>query len=313
MRNLSANVISMLAPSRKYRTFVRSVIKFGVLKYLKTLRAESKAKFKNFLSVCMIVKNEGPYLREFIEYHKMVGVDKFYIYDNESADDTKEILAPYVRKGIVEYTWWPGDKMQLPAYNDCLARHRFDTKWLAYIDADEFIVPIETRTVSDFLKSLPRFVAQLHIGWANYGSSGHIKKPDGLVIENYKNRDDFANEYGMGRNFKSIINPRLAVLARCHTASVAGQSVNENGDTLDRNKNLFMPKNKIRINHYVAKSREEFEKRYFKGDAIDGSKTFHGKTMSAEDMEHSFKLRDLNAVYDYNMEKFVQPLKNKLS
>jgi glycosyltransferase involved in cell wall biosynthesis len=277
------------------------------------MRAEKNFKPANFLSICMIVKNEGAYLREFIEYHKLVGVDKFYIYDNASTDDTKAVLAPYIKSGVVDYTWWPGDKMQLPANNDCLEKHRLDTKWLAFIDADEFLVPVDAGGgIAQFLKSLPKSVAQLHVAWANYGSSGHVQKPEGLVIENFRRRADFSDTYMMGRNYKSIINPRFARGVRCHTASVAGQSVNENLETKNMKKNLFMPKNKIRINHYLTKSREEFDKRYAKGDAISGGKTYHGAEMNSQNMDKTFKLRDLNDVYDYNMEKYVAPLKAKL-
>lgn len=34
-------------------------------------------RYDNNLSFVAIVKNEGPYIREWIEYHKLVGVDKF--------------------------------------------------------------------------------------------------------------------------------------------------------------------------------------------------------------------------------------------
>jgi hypothetical protein len=55
---------------------------------------EPKLKFPHKLAVCAIAKNEGAYFKEWLEYHRLVGVEKFYIYDNESDDDTKEVLAP---------------------------------------------------------------------------------------------------------------------------------------------------------------------------------------------------------------------------
>ena len=114
----------------------------------------TKKKYPNFLSICLIAKDEARYFREWIEYHKMMGVDKFYIYDNESSDGTREILQPYIDSGLVEYKYWPGQKMQIPAYKDCVRRHRRDTEWLAVIDMDEFIVPIKHESIPAFIKEL---------------------------------------------------------------------------------------------------------------------------------------------------------------
>lgn len=46
----------------------------------------------NYLSICAVIKNEGPYLEEWIEFHRIQGVEHFYLYDNGSADQTKDIL-----------------------------------------------------------------------------------------------------------------------------------------------------------------------------------------------------------------------------
>lgn len=52
-----------------------------------------------YLSIVCMALNEGPYIKEWIEYHKLVGVERFYFYDNGSNDNTREILEPYIRGG----------------------------------------------------------------------------------------------------------------------------------------------------------------------------------------------------------------------
>jgi hypothetical protein len=99
-----------------------------------------------------IVKNEGQYIAEWIEYHLLVGVNKFYIYDNESEDNLKEVLVPYIQMGIVEHTYCPSRAKQLYTYNDILEKARKETYWLAIIDCDEFLVPVSTTSVSSILK-----------------------------------------------------------------------------------------------------------------------------------------------------------------
>lgn len=71
---------------------------------------------KNKLSFVAIIKNEAPYIIEWIEYHRLVGVEKFYIYDNGSTDNIKDILTPYISNNTVVYHEFPGKEMQLSAY-----------------------------------------------------------------------------------------------------------------------------------------------------------------------------------------------------
>ncbi|MDR2769872.1 MAG: glycosyltransferase family 92 protein, partial [Rickettsiales bacterium] len=57
------------------------------------------------LSIICMVRDEAPYLREWIEYHRLAGVSRFYLFDNESKDDIRRILQPYVDEGLVVYEY----------------------------------------------------------------------------------------------------------------------------------------------------------------------------------------------------------------
>ena len=108
-----------------------------------------KRKYQFYLTLCAIAKNEGRYLKEWIEYHKMLGVEKFFIYDNESSDNTREILQPYIDSNLVEYRYFPGKKMQLKAYANCVKKHKHHTRYMGFLDIDEFIVLINPKTIPD--------------------------------------------------------------------------------------------------------------------------------------------------------------------
>jgi hypothetical protein len=78
---------------------------------------------KYYLSILAIFKNESPWIREWIEYHRLVGVEHFYMYNND--DDTVEsdsILGPYVHDGIVENIHFPGKIKQMAAYREGLKK-----------------------------------------------------------------------------------------------------------------------------------------------------------------------------------------------
>lgn len=300
-RKRLSKLLTFWIPIKSYRRAFRGIIQLGIKKYFDVLSNDKNTKFENELAIGAIMKNEGPYLKEWLDFHILVGVTKFYLYDNESTDETKEILKPYIKSGIVEYNYWPGKAMQMAAYFDILDKHTYDTRWLALIDLDEFLVPVEHDTIPEFLHSLPSNFAQLIVTWVMYGSSGHIHKPDGLVMENFKHRAK------IGGGVKSIINPRLLVeYTNMHANFIAGWTIDNNGKKLgyinqSKNPPAF---NKLRCNHYYTKSYDEYIARLNKGSATTQS------TQSYRGAE-KFKEYDNNEIYDDVMDKYIPKLKQK--
>ncbi len=292
--------VTNFIPFKIYRKFARGVLLMGYNRYKEIIKNEDKTKFPHTLSIMAIMKNEGPYLKEWLDYHILVGVEKFYLYDNESTDNTTEILKPYIEKGIVDYTYWPGKAQQQIAYTDGFNKHANDTKWLAVIDLDEFLVTSDYENIVDYLDTLPKNFAQLVIGWEQYGSSGHKKKPKGLVIENYKYHA--AKSWGI----KSIVNPRLVYETKNpHTHEVAGFTIDENGKKLGRiiqDENRNITTNKIRVNHYVTKSYDEYIARMNQGSAT-GQNSIEYRGLE------KFKWYDRNDIYDDIMDKYIEKLK----
>ena len=97
--------------------------------------------FLHDLAVVAIMKNEGPYLKEWLDYHLLAGVDHFYIYDNDSTDNQREVAAPYVKAGLVDYILAPSKAMQYAVSNDAVKRFKFFCRYMAFTDGDEFIFP----------------------------------------------------------------------------------------------------------------------------------------------------------------------------
>ena len=97
--------------------------------------------FQHNLSIVAILKNEGHYLKEWLDYHLLAGVDHFYLYDNDSSDNQLEVAKPYIATGLVDYFSISGKAMQYLAYTDAIRKFRFFTRYMAFIDGDEFIFP----------------------------------------------------------------------------------------------------------------------------------------------------------------------------
>lgn len=292
-------------PLKSYRKALRGILQMGMGNYIRVLQRDRATPFEHELAVVAIMKNEGPYLKEWLDFHILVGVEKFYLYDNESTDNTRKILAPYIRHGVVEYIYFPGEKRQNPAYVDALNRFADKTRWMALIDLDEFIVPVVHKTLPEFLHTLPRNFGLLVLRWVMYGSAGHVKKPRGLVIENYKYRGDRTRPSGC----KSIVNPRLVVCQRNpHINDVAGFIIDENGKKLGHIDQTNNPPSfeKIRCNHYITKSYEEYKARCNKGSASTGRYS-KNKKWSRE----KFLRYDTNDIYDTTMDKYIKVLHRK--
>jgi hypothetical protein len=206
-------------------------------------------------AVCAIFKNETRYLREWIEFHRLVGVAKFFLYDNSDDGvhaDWHEVLDPYVDAGVVQVTHWPGPSAQLSAYHHALTSWGRTVRWMAFLDIDEFLFSPDEYLVPEVLHGYPG-VGAVGVCWAVYGTSG-VKVQRGLVTETYQWR---SIDVGLSRHVKSIVRTARAVdvMPRDpHHFAVDGQSV----DTLSRP--LAGPfavsptYQHLRINHYVSKS-----------------------------------------------------------
>ncbi len=118
------------------------------------------------LSVCAIFDDETKSLKEWIEYHRLVGVDHFYLYFNGNGDGQKKILRPFIIAGIVKWIPWQ-QKLnlraqssgfdwalftQIPAYENAIyTRAAYETTWLVFLSPDEFLVPPKKDTISEVL------------------------------------------------------------------------------------------------------------------------------------------------------------------
>jgi hypothetical protein len=222
---------------------------------------------KPYLSVCGIYLNEAPYLREWVEFHRLVGVEHFYLYNNRSTDNHREVLAPYIDEGLVELTDWDVFPGQMEAYDDCLERHRDESDWIAFIDLDEFLFSPTGRSLPDMLTEYERWPG-VGVNWALFGPSGHTARPDGLVIENYVRRSD---KKGHNDKIKSIVDPRrVRNFCLAHFFVFHGEphvAVDENHRLIDaRPGSPYSTTDEIsferfRVNHYTTKSEEEFRQK----------------------------------------------------
>ncbi|MBY4871182.1 glycosyltransferase family 2 protein [Burkholderia anthina] len=222
------------------------------------------------LCVAAIVKNEADSLLEWIAFHRSVGVQKFFIADNESTDTTPAILEALSRESVVEYfsiaTPFDGNA-QMAAYSEIIKIAKGKCDVLAFIDADEYLV--STDNCHSILPLIEEFfsdptVGALGLNWANFGSSGRLFLSEGLVIERFTRRAP--QNFNVNLHIKSIIrpemasgfgNPHYALLKEGRYIDTTGTEIvaNERHGSGLTNKVIW---HRARVNHYATKSLEEF-------------------------------------------------------
>jgi hypothetical protein len=259
---------------------------------------------KSYLAIVAIYRDEAPYLREWIEFHRLVGVERFFLYDNFSVDDHRGVLAPYVEEGIVVLHDWPVFPGQIPAYDDALRRHRGDSRWIAFIDLDEFLFSPTLQQLPDILRDYeahPGVIAN----WAVFGSSGHRTQPPGLVIENYVWRMKTPDG---PQQSKSIVDPTRA--ERCGGAHFffyrEGSAVDERHQPVPYGRTPEPAFERLRVNHYYTKSIEEGKKKLLKRAATTGDlRTAAHNRLELVD-------EDMNEVLDETITAYLPELRSRL-
>ncbi|XP_072049312.1 uncharacterized protein [Amphiura filiformis] len=149
---------------------------------------------KQFLSICTMVRSVDDFIPDWLDFHRYVGVEHVYIYDNEHPDATTlpKTLKEYTEDGYVTIIPWHHSTSPMKTYlevqiaheNDCIWRHKHDVDWMIKIDVDEYVQPMDPKRtkIPDYLRD-PWFRHLSAIRMSNW-FFGHPKsiKPKGPTI-----------------------------------------------------------------------------------------------------------------------------------
>lgn len=284
-----------------------------LLNIIKPKNSVSEKKYK--VAICAIFRDEALILKEWIEFHKIVGVEHFYLYNNFSEDNYLEILKPYIEQGVVTLIDWPYPQSQMAAYQNCVETYKQETKWLGFIDLDEFVVPNKHyNTIYEFLNQFDSNRPIVIIYWRYFGSSGKIDRDrNKLVTENftscwykYANIGKFFyntdySYFPKEKHAKGYMHYRWGSYKKIDFPPV---NVFDKVCVWDRNKvkSTEMP---IQINHYLLKSYNEYkEKKEKRGGGVHGI-GFHNQ-------EYFFRHDSFCQSCDFNIVKYLVRLKLSL-
>ena len=258
------------------------------------------------LAIVAIAKNESDYIAEWVAYHKAVGIDRIYLYDNDSTDNMKGCIQKFIDDGFVIYNQIHGSCQQFPAYCKGLWDYGHECKYMAFIDCDELLTPVHfgdkiTDILDHLFTQFPKAGGVL-VNWCMYGSSHLEKRPEGLLIDNFVYR---ANIGKKGTDVtKTILRPECALMwdhPHYPVYRIGFYSI----DTIGKKNYSFWNDIKeyklLQVNHYFTKSKEQWIKRRSQGKADLGSTD----TRTLEE----FYAHDNNDILDESAKKYNKQVK----
>ena len=229
------------------------------------------------LAICLMVKDEEPYLAEFLAFHALVGVSHFRVYDNGSTDGTLALLARLSTHYNIEVLPWTvsGIERQQSAFNDACRSLAGRYDWIACIDADEFLYDPQCRPLDRWLASLPADVGAVAVNQRVFGSAGLTEIDDSdLVIRRFNRRAPV--DYHENFWIKTIVRPEcLSSYQFSHSVHLrSGRYIMTDGSA--REVSGTHPGKATRIaghgpvlHHYILKSWGEYQRKQRRGAVSD--------------------------------------------
>lgn len=142
---------------------------------------------KYLIITCM--RNEAPYILEWLAYHRTIGIDGVLVYSNDCEDGTDVMLDRLQAMGLLTHE--RNEKISKAGVQWTALKHadqhplRAEAEWLLVSDVDEFVnIKAGNGHLDDLLAATPEATA-FALTWRMFGNNGHIIIQDRLVMEQF--------------------------------------------------------------------------------------------------------------------------------
>ena len=202
--------------------------------------------------VC-IAKNEENYIQEWINYHKKIGFDNIFIYQND--------WRWFGESENVHKIELDGKNQQLVAYNTFLNVYKNEFDWVAFFDVDEFLVLKKHKTIQEFLLEYSNFDC-VGINWVLFGNNGNTNlDSEYSLLKRFTKRQSDVNQH-----VKSIVKLNKGIVMLTHSPTTTW--VNTEKEYKLGPFNIGGSIDIAQINHYFCKTEDEFKEKIKKGKAL---------------------------------------------
>lgn len=140
--------------------------------------------------VTSCLRNEGPYLIDWLAHLIGAGVSDFRLYTNDCTDGTDAMLDLLQDAGVlthIRHTPDAGESIQWHGFRDAWkSDQRKAADWIMACDVDEYPnIKLGQGTFGDLLDALPEGTDGVVLPWRLFGNSGHHELDDQPVTERF--------------------------------------------------------------------------------------------------------------------------------
>lgn len=211
----------------------------------------------------LLIRDEGEYLPEWLEWHLGHGIEHIYIYDDSRERPITEFLGGYAPCCTVQDARRYRYHLQFEAYTDALRTFGGESEWMAFLDTDEFLRVVDGRPLPELLAGIPDMAAAVLAPWIVYNANGQLFKRPGPVRERFTQTTAWLKRMPC---WKSVVRPALVAGMSAHTPIEIAEGAflaNAEGNVVKDKYDL--PADKLVVDHYYTKSYEEWLERLSKG------------------------------------------------
>ncbi|MBT9382481.1 glycosyltransferase family 2 protein [Pseudooceanicola sp. CBS1P-1] len=238
--------------------------------------------------VIACMKNEAPYILEWIAHHRAIGFDAFLIYSNDCTDGTAQILERLQQMGVIAHRnndGWQGKSPQQWALDRALQEPLIrDAEWIAHFDVDEFVnIRCGNGTLDDLLARVPG-ATNIAMTWRLFGHDGVTRLEDRPVLDQFTRcAPKYCPKPHTSWGFKTLYrNIGAYRKLSCHRPNKLDEGraaqvawVNGSGQPMPealrsgwRNSRASIGYDLLQLNHYALRSAESFLVKRQRGRAL---------------------------------------------
>jgi len=291
-----------------------------------------KPHYQHVLVACARWETEN--VVEWLSYHRSLGFDHVYLYCND--DDPTALytaILPFLQEPAPFVTFhhyrYQGEQLQM--YRHFLRHYAHETKWLMFLDLDEFVCLPGSNNIRDVSNRFGAEYDAVYLNWCGYGHSGYAVRPKDGILRNYIKREAGASPFtkilaktGAVSYRLSFDNPLIAIHhdlyalgAPLRACNMLGESMEGYYDNFPDHAWNFLNEENRRVRlveagyiaHFNIRSEDDFARRVERGCKGDFGPQTHWKNKSRE--ERQAYHADTNAVTDTCLRDYWQSLVGK--
>jgi len=218
---------------------------------------------KATVGLMAILRDEGYFIEEWLWFHHLAGVERFYITLHNNTDDTRQRINRLPFKDSIRiYTLTGNDRTsryQYHGFDRMMSKHRDEVEWMIMCDADEFMFNPQGISLKKILKPFEqKECGGIIVPWTVFGIGGFVGRPPLPITDHIVLTDGRPSEAGV----KSIVRTKYYQKEYAHVPMTTYPFVYQDGTTYTGDYcSGRRIEDKIKCHHYYVRGMQDIVRR----------------------------------------------------